>query len=34
MIINKHLVMQSTHEIAKVTNTWQHTGTIRKDGKP
>ena len=33
MIINKHLVMQSTHEIAKVTNR-QHTGTIRKDGKP
>ena len=33
MIINKHLVMQSTHEIAKVTNR-QNTGTIRKDGKP
>ena len=33
MIINKHLVMQSTHEIAKVANR-QHTGTIRKDGKP
>ena len=33
MIINKYLVMQSTHEIAKVTNR-QPTGTIRKDGKP